>query len=277
MKKICLDYGHGNLSGASYGGYIEDRWIDITGEECRKVLLENGFDVKLTRKAGGSSIPLNKRCEISNNYGANLFISIHFNAGGGTGFEAIRTVRDTSVTIPICNKIMLKLTSLHHNIRPRRVYTRIGSENKDYYGVLRGTRCPAMILEGAFIDNQTDINIFKNTENLKKLGRIYAESIIEFYGCKVKPSAVMSATVDKPKETNINLSYEGKIDPKGDKYTVGVLSYPSPTSDILYTLGIGDKVNLLYKSGKYWGILVPNDKNETGVGFINSEYIKVIK
>lgn len=268
MKKICIDFGHGGGTGARNGSIIEDDWINTAGEECVKLLKDAGFNVKCTRTEN-KFIELSERTKISNNFGSDLFVSIHFNAGGGTGFEAIRTVRDNVVTTAIVNNIIQKLHRINHVTRPRVLYTRIGTENKDYYSVLRGTKCPAMILEGAFIDNSYDIARFNTKDKLKALGMIYAESIAEYYGVTICSQNMQSDIIGDDTYKKVGIV---KID--DSEKGLAIMSKPDENSKILSHLVQDDNIDLLYKCNDYWATTISNSLKDTGIGFVNSKYVQ---
>ncbi|MCL6561223.1 MAG: N-acetylmuramoyl-L-alanine amidase, partial [Firmicutes bacterium] len=84
MPKIVIDMGHGGTdSGASGNGLVE---AVITGQ--LGVIVKDklaGYDAEVLLAPRGS---LSERAAFANQAGADLFVSIHVNAGGGTGFES---------------------------------------------------------------------------------------------------------------------------------------------------------------------------------------------
>lgn len=89
-KSIVLDPGHGGIdSGASANGVIEKAITLSIAEKLKKILIEQGATVFLTRESdvdyytrgkGGKRHDLLKRVEMINGAGAQLFVSIHCNA-----------------------------------------------------------------------------------------------------------------------------------------------------------------------------------------------------
>lgn len=155
--KIFIDSGH-NYQGADTGaiaGGVREQDITFKIADKLRVLLEsNGYSVKMSRnsieESLGSSVSesLKKRCDLSNAWGADLFVSIHCNAGGGKGTETYvysdkGKAYDTAkrVNSAIVNKL---------NLADRGVKV-----SKALY-VLKHTVSPAMLIETAFIDNESD-------------------------------------------------------------------------------------------------------------------------
>lgn len=90
--RIVIDPGHGGKDpGAVRRGSAKEKEINLIIAKYLYELLkkEKDFDVKLTR-SDDSFIPLGRRAKISNDYKADLFISIHANAAkrvSANGFE----------------------------------------------------------------------------------------------------------------------------------------------------------------------------------------------
>ena len=52
---------------------------------------------------------------------------------------------------------------------------RLNSGGTDYYGFIRETACPAVIVEGCFVDNTSDVQIADSIEEQKAFGVAYAK------------------------------------------------------------------------------------------------------
>ena len=97
ILKILIDAGH-NYEGADTGAAGNGlREQDITYQiaaALKPMLEQNGQEVRLTRNAVTESLSnqsvnasLSARTRMANEWPADLFVSIHCNAGGGTGTE----------------------------------------------------------------------------------------------------------------------------------------------------------------------------------------------
>jgi len=99
-------------------------------------------------------------------------MSIHVNAGGGTGYEdyVYRSASNASKTFQsiVHGQVQPTLLSYNHPNRGRK------SAN---YAVLRLTNMPAVLTEIAFIDNRTDAALLQNEAFLKSIGESYAKGI----------------------------------------------------------------------------------------------------
>lgn len=78
--RIVIDPGHGGKDpGAVRSRYREKNWNLDVAKELAKLLKKGGFEVKMTRN-DDSFLALAERSKISNNFKADLFVSIHTNA-----------------------------------------------------------------------------------------------------------------------------------------------------------------------------------------------------
>src|SRR4051812_22706612 len=80
IKTICLDPGHGGRDPGNHAGpNQEKKYTLLLAQELRAQLLKAGFKVILTRTSD-EFIELSDRPDIAKRRGADLFVSLHFNA-----------------------------------------------------------------------------------------------------------------------------------------------------------------------------------------------------
>ena len=92
-----------------------------------------------------SSDNLKEAVALSNNKNADLFVSIHLNAGGGEGVECYTWKGEkTKVATNICSNI----AALGYKNR--------GIKNGSNLYVIKQTKAPAVLVECCFVDNQKD-------------------------------------------------------------------------------------------------------------------------
>ena len=85
--KIFINPGHGGSDpGACGNGLREADVVLKIGKRVETYLRAVGYDVKLFQY-GGVEGDLYTICDSANSWQADLFVSIHCNAGGGTGTE----------------------------------------------------------------------------------------------------------------------------------------------------------------------------------------------
>ncbi|MBC1507731.1 N-acetylmuramoyl-L-alanine amidase [Listeria sp. FSL L7-1509] len=148
MTKIWIDAGHGGKdSGATGNGLVEKNWVLAISKQLEVDLTKAGFDVGMTRK-NDTFYGLSNRAQRANNLKANLFISIHFNAGGGMGYEDYiftSTPAKTKEIQKIIHKNVIAKVS-KHGMRDRGM-------KKANFAVLRETAMDAILLEAGFCDS----------------------------------------------------------------------------------------------------------------------------
>lgn len=151
--RIGIDMGH-TLSGSDYGAVGYRKETNLTREVGFKVMqkLEKlGHAVVNCTVDSASSVSssLSNRVRKANSGNLDLFISIHFNAGGGTGVE-IYTYGASKFS---------QATSVLNNIVGLGYRNRGIKDGKNLY-VVRSTDPKAMLIECCFVDSKNDMNMF---------------------------------------------------------------------------------------------------------------------
>lgn len=175
MKKIYLDAGHGGADAGAVGanGLYEKNLVLKIQQYLISYLNStySDFTIKTTRTTD-TFLSLSQRASQANSWGADAFMSIHVNAGGGTGYEdyVYRSASNASKAFQsiVHGQVQPTLLSYNHPNRGRK------SAN---YAVLRLTNMPAVLTEIAFIDNSTDAALLQNEAFLKSMGESYAKGI----------------------------------------------------------------------------------------------------
>lgn len=184
--KICIDAGHNHFgfdTGASANG-LREQDVTFRIAALLKERLENaGLKTVMTRESDtqnlGTSVSssLAKRVEISNREGCDYFISLHCNAGGGTGCEVL-VLKKGAKAEQLAANILSKLTT--------RLPLRSRGVKEANLAVLRDTLCPAVLVETAFLDNDTDAALLK--QNPEDFAAAICEGTLEFLGISSRHS-----------------------------------------------------------------------------------------
>ena len=204
--KICIDAGH-NFSGydtGATGNGLKEQNITFPIANKLKALLEGiGIAVVMTRptlesNTDNSSLnaSINKRAQICNSNNCNLFVSIHANAGGGTGTEtyAFSEKSEGYTLATAINKAIVEKLKLRDR----------GAKTANF-GVLRLSNCPAVLVETAFIDNYSDSLLLKNNQD--DFATAIFNGICTHLGYENKPVQEQAAEV-KELETINDLVWE---------------------------------------------------------------------
>ncbi|WPC42981.1 N-acetylmuramoyl-L-alanine amidase [Clostridium sp. JS66] len=156
--KIAIDKGHNRGQDIGAVAIGNENTMNIeTGDKVISKLKSLGYDVLDVINNIGNDVSvgesLGARVSIANNWGADLYVSIHANAGGGTGTE-VWCGSSSSVDIA---------TRITENIADAFGYRNRGVkiQGQDGYGhlyVLNNTNMPALLVEQCFVDSQDDMN-----------------------------------------------------------------------------------------------------------------------
>lgn len=180
VKKIYLDPGHGGHDpGASANGIQEADIVLAIALETRRILNNEyaGATVRMSR-TDDTFKTLSWRADDANDWGADYFISIHCNAGGGNGFESYRYSGLDGTTVLQRNMhsgVMIRMTDEAPWIDSR------GMKSANF-AVLRETNMPAVLTENLFVDHDDSANLLKNAGFLRAVARGHAEGIASVAG-----------------------------------------------------------------------------------------------
>ena len=182
--KVYIDIGHGERTatsasdpGAVSGGHVEHNMNIVTGNALAERLQSYGYDVMVEQ----GNLPIDASARAANAWGANLLISCHYNAGGGKRGEVIHSIRAGSKQL--ASAVTSGLKAAGQGIV--NVYYKLNStKTADYFGILRNSIMPAVIVEPCFIDNASDINLADTEEKQRYIGFCIADAVASVYGGK---------------------------------------------------------------------------------------------
>ena len=218
-KIICLDAGHGYNTGGRRclkkldpaehrEWWLNDRIADLVETE-----LLRDYDCKVVRAddtTGAKDISLANRVETANSANANMYISIHHNAGinggngGGTVVYSYKNDTDKARAVRLYNYLIAQ-TNLVGN---RADKTSVG----DFY-VINKTKMPALLCEMAFMDSAVDVPILLTDDFAKKSATGIVNFLVSELGLAKKVVAV-KPTVSKPVTSVPYVEYYPKCDKK---------------------------------------------------------------
>lgn len=182
--KIVVDAGHGGSNpGAVYQGRRESDDALRLAMAVGKILEANGLDVSYTRTSDVTQ-SVGQKAAIANEEGADLFVSIHRNAGQYPGqYDGIQTLiyNDSGIKKDIAERIDANLVALG--------FRDIGISLRPNLVVLNSTQMPALLVEAGFIDSDKDNQLFDS--KFQAIAQAIADGIMEtLEGQRVSSSAV---------------------------------------------------------------------------------------
>lgn len=149
---------------------------------CRDYLEMHGVIVGMSRTKDEDD-PLTEEIKECNAFNPDVAVDIHNNAGGGDGFEAYYSINGGTGKTLAAN-LEAEVKKIGQNSRG--IKTRKNSAGKDYYGFIRQTKCPAVIVEGVFVDNKADAAQADTDAECKAFGVAYAKGILKTLGIAEK-------------------------------------------------------------------------------------------
>lgn len=183
---VVLDPGHGGSDPGASGNGIVEKIVNLDIAKAVKDRLQSyGINVVMTREADLASnkkLELSQRAAIANEINADLFVSLHNDSGGGDGAHVIHSINEGMSKIlatNIANSIKNNTSQNLKKYNPiwSRSYVDSNGKTVDYYGVIRMSKMPAVIVEHAFLDNSHDIEAINTPEKIKVMGYAVADGI----------------------------------------------------------------------------------------------------
>ena len=172
MKKIYINPGHSDKDPGAVSHETERRLNVAVSKHMNDYLLAN-YECE-TRMSDGT-MGISATCNDANKWGADLMVSNHFNAGGGDGYEAL-----------VYNQKRVELGRIFEKYVKEAGQNSRGVKLRPDLGILSNTNMPAIMNEGAFVDNLKDIQDWNEDAELKELGIAYAKAAAEFLSLKKK-------------------------------------------------------------------------------------------
>lgn len=197
---ITIDPGHDSThTGASSAGYREEILNKKVADAC-KAYLENNYknvSVYLSRNTSclntNNAVDMFMRVQNAQDRNSDLFVSMHFNAGGGRGVMILisqyYTIAKSSKALGNC--ILSKLHGLGIPYSSPSLLIRTSQTGTkdpqgrvmDYYSIIKNCAIRNMtgvLIEHCYIDSSADRKFFNSEEAVNNLGKADAQGIAEY-------------------------------------------------------------------------------------------------
>ena len=186
-KKIVIDPGHGGPDPGAIGQsgtYEKNNNLSIALYLC-DILTDAGAVVTMTRTEDVSvaqnyteKLDLMARVDLANNTNADLFISIHNNAGGGSGVNGTATYYSNQS--PQITKSAQLADAIQNMVTGKLGTYNQGVKQADFY-VLKNTNMPSVLVEVAYISNAYEEARLKNPVFQKNVATTIFQGIYAYY------------------------------------------------------------------------------------------------
>lgn len=180
--KVFISVGHGGTDSGAVANGVKEKDLNLSiALACRDYLEKHGVTVKMSRTKDENDT-LSEAIKECNAFAPDLAVDIHNNAGGGDGAEVFYShLGGKGKTL--AENILSEIVKVGQNSRGAKI--RKNANGKDYYGFIRETSCPAVIVECAFVDNATDLKILATESDKHSMGVAIAKGILHSLGVAI--------------------------------------------------------------------------------------------
>lgn len=186
---ILLDNGHG----INTQGKRSPKWSDGSqlfeyefNRDIVKRIAKGLVDLEIDHKIlvpETSDIDLDKRCARVNAYPSAILISVHANAGGGTGFEVFTSPGDTKAD-PLATLLFKEAEKELSEFKMRSDYSDEDPDKESAFYILKHTKHPAILSENLFMDTESDCKFIMSELGRKRIADYHIKAIarmVEIY------------------------------------------------------------------------------------------------
>ena len=201
LPTVVIDPGHGGNDEGARGNGLKEKEVSLDlALRVEKLLGSYNFPTVLTRR-DDTYVALSERAAMANKIDNALFLSIHFNHSRDNAATGVETFYATEKVPPesawtwvgffnkpdpvpsdrgenlagyIQTSLVSRTDAANRGIKPRELY------------VVRHTRCPAVLVEGGFLNNPLDARLLGNADYLNRLAKAIADGVMTYQ--KNRPS-----------------------------------------------------------------------------------------
>lgn len=196
MLRVAIDAGHGlKTLGKRCLKKLDSKetreWTlnDRIADKLERLLVSYHCEVLRTDDTtGAKDVALADRVKAANDWGADVFISIHHNAGikggsgGGTTVYWYSSEEEREGQCEALYEAVINQTGLKGN--------RATPVNKKNFYVIKNTSMPAFLLENGFMDSSTDVPVILSEEHADKTAQGLLNFLTAEFGLAKKESTL---------------------------------------------------------------------------------------
>lgn len=182
MAKVFIGVGHGGSDPGAVANGLTEKDLNLnTALKVYDVLTDHGVKCKMSRTRDEADELLEEIYEC-NKYNPDLALDIHHNAGGGDGVEVFHHIGGGQ-SKTLAQNVLNEIVAIGQNSRG--IKTRVNDSGADWYGFIRQTEAPAVIVECAFLDTK-DHEIVDTKEENEVMGVAIAKGVLKTLGIAYK-------------------------------------------------------------------------------------------
>ena len=192
-KKVFIAVGHGGKDPGAVANGIKEKDVNLViALACRTELVRHGVEVGISRIKDEDDKTTVKEC---NAFEPDYALDIHNNAGGGDGAEIFHHYGGGKSKTLAQNVLDSIVKETGQNSRGLKIKKNVCG--KDYFEFIRETKCPAIIVECAFLDNKEDVKIIDTSIEQKDMGIAIAKGVLKELGITWKAEKATTTTTKK--------------------------------------------------------------------------------
>jgi len=190
--KVTIDAGHGGSDSGARGrfnGYFESHGVLDIGLRLRSLLVLHGIQVQMTRE-DDTFISLPERARMANDWGADIYISIHLNShtSNAAGWEVFTS--GSTQSRDLANKVGYR----HAEAFPQQKNRGVKTNNSLY--VLRYTSMPAILTEGCFLSNVEENKWVSIPDTRQQMAQAICLGVLDYFNVStVSPELTLEERV----------------------------------------------------------------------------------
>lgn len=205
MVKVFIDAGHGGTDPGAQGNGLQEKNLTLQiATRVKDILIAEYNNVSiLMSRTGDQTLTLTQRTNAANAWGADFLLSVHINAGGGTGYEDYIYPGVGAPTTTYQNTIHAEILKLVN-------FTDRGKKQENFH-MLRESNMPALLTENGFIDNANDAAKLKTASFIESLARGHVNGIAKCFSLPKKSTAVYHTVVSGDTVYSLSQKYGSTV------------------------------------------------------------------
>ena len=259
--KVFIDPGHGGYDdGAVQNGVFEDELNLQISQKIEAKLKTKGVQVQMSRY-DDTYLSLTERTRMANNWGADIFVSIHQNSATNSSAEGIETYYHSSrqdskeLAVEIQNDLIQSTNVTNRGVKTAN------------YSVIQTASMPSNLVECGFISNPTEAKNLSSSSYQDKVADGIVNGIMDYLATNVILNNSGSNNSNNSNNSNATTIQTGTIKVNG---ALNVRSGAGTSYSVIGSLSNGAKVEIVETSGSWYKI-----KYGSGYGYVSKDYVTV--
>ena len=259
--KVFIDPGHGGYdNGAVQNGVLEDEINLQISQKVEAKLKAKGVQVKMSRY-DDTYLSLTDRTKMANNWGSDIFVSVHQNSATSSSANGIETYyyssrQDSKELATEIQTDLIQSTSAVNR----------GAKTANY-AVIKTANMSSSLVECGFISNPTEAKNLSSSSYQDKVAEGIVNGIMDYLRNNVILNNSGGNENNNGNNGSSSSTQNGTIKVNG---ALNVRSGAGTNHSVIGSLSNGAKVEIVETSGTWYKI-----KYGSGYGYVSKDYVTV--